>query len=116
MRADRPKLETFVSKDFQRFLRKLSRRGGMADVVYQQVMRALVLWERNEDPQLPLTNKGESRLPHVVKYDLRDAYRLVVYEHAGQRIPLMVGDHEEAEKWLESHRGQDFTVATGTRK
>ena len=116
MRGSRPKLETFVSKDFQKFLRRLSRRGGLADVVYQQVMRAMVLWERNEDPELPLTNHGESRVPHVVKYDLRGAYRLVVYEHAGKRIPLMVGDHEEAERWLESHRGQDFTVDIGSKR
>jgi superfamily I DNA/RNA helicase len=116
MRSDRPVLETFVSKDFQKFLRKLSRNGGIGDVVYKQVMRALVFWEESRDPQIPLTNRGESRIPHVVKYDLRDAFRLVVYEHAGKRIPLMVGDHEDAERWLESHRGQDFTIDMGSKK
>src|SRR5687768_13898942 len=110
MPSERAVLETIISKDFQRSLNRLSRRGGIADVVYQQVMRALVLWEDGKDPQLPLTHHGESRVPHVVKYDLKSRYRLVVYEHAGKRVPLTVGDHEDVDRWLDSNRGRDFTV------
>jgi superfamily I DNA/RNA helicase len=116
MRSDRPKLDTIIQKDFQKFLNKLSRRGGIADLVYKQVISALFHWERNEDAELPLTNHGESRVSHVVKYDLRGAYRLIVYEHAGKRIPLMVGDHEDAERWLKNNRGRDFTTDTKSKR
>ena len=32
-----------------------------------------------------------------------------MYENAGQRILLFVGNHEEAERWLDSNRGSDFS-------
>ena len=103
-------LRLFQTKEFNRFLNKLARRGGVSDAVHRQVVTALVLWSRGEDANIPVTHHGESRIPHVVKYDLVGRHRLVVYEHAGQRIPLMVGDHEDADRWLESNRGRDFTV------
>jgi hypothetical protein len=110
------KLQLLETKEFDRCLRKIARRGGVADAVYKEVVRALVLWNRNEDPQLPRTHQGESRIPHAVKYDLRGFYRLVVYEHAGKRIPLMVGDHGEVDQWLDNNRGKDFTVNVNSKR
>ena len=104
------KLDTIVTSEFQKMLRKLGRRGGEADFIYSQVMRALVQWEHNEEAELKLTKHGESRVPHVVKYDLKGYYRLVAYEHAGKRVPLFVGTHDEADRWLDGHKGRDFTV------
>ena len=104
------------TKDFDRFLKSLARRGGTASAVHQEVVFALVHWKQGLDAELPLTHHGEPRVPHVVKYDLKAFYRLVVYEHAGKRIPLMVGDHEEVERWLDNNRGRDFTVKAGSKR
>ena len=111
---DRSRLQLLETKDFDRYLMKLARQG--ADAVYREVVGALVLWGRNEEPPLPRTHQGESRIPHVVKYDLCGHFRLVVYEHAGKRIPLMVGDHEEAEQWLKNNRGKDYSVNVNSKR
>src|SRR5262245_55603973 len=100
-------LQLLESKDFDSQLKKLARGGGIADAVYKEVMRALVNWKDQKDPELPRTHYGETRVPHVVKYDLRAFYRLVVYEHAGKRIPLKIGTHEDVEEWLNNNRGKD---------
>jgi superfamily I DNA/RNA helicase len=103
-------MQLFETKEFDRYLRRLARKGGIGGAVYKEVIKAILLWQRNESPELPRTHHGESRVPHVVKYDLAGHFRLVVYEHAGKRIPLIVGDHEEVEEWLNHNRGRDFTV------
>jgi superfamily I DNA/RNA helicase len=53
------------------------------------------------------TEHGESRLPNVEKYDLGDGYRLVVQlvdASAQRRAFLFVGDHEDADRWLDNHK------------
>lgn len=103
------------SKDFMKSLRQIGQRGSLGFDVVGKVQYAIGCWKKGEDPQLQLTHFGESRIPHVVKYDLPGRYRLVSYEHAGMRILLYVGNHEEAERWLDSHRGFDFTVSEDRR-
>lgn len=75
---------------------------------------------------LPRTKHGESRLPNIEKYDLPDAYRLIVQLIDGinkTRAFLFVGSHADAEHWLDVHKNykwvQDkkdgtlqFTLAT----
>lgn len=63
--------------------------------------------EAGEISILKRTNHGESRLPNIEKYDLGDAYRLVVQlvDSKDQvRAFLYVGDHEDTERWLDNHR------------
>lgn len=53
------------------------------------------------------TNHGESRLPNIEKFDLGDGYRLVVQvvdPKLQLRAFLYVGDHEDADRWLDNHR------------
>lgn len=74
---------------------------------------------------LPRTKHGESRLPNIEKYDLNDAYRLIVQLVDGikkTRAFLFVGNHDDAEHWLDSHKNYkwvhnndgtlQFTLAT----
>ncbi len=64
---------------------------------------------------LPRTKHGESRLKNVEKFDLPDAYRLVVQLVDGKkkrRAFLFVGDHAEAEKWLENHRNYTWVKSS----
>ena len=109
-------MQLLESKDFDRQLKQLARKGGISDAVHKQVVGALAFWAHNLDPKLPKTHHGENRIRHVVKYDLKGHFRLVVYEHAEQRIPLMVGDHEEVEKWLNNNRGKDFTINRSSKR
>lgn len=56
---------------------------------------------------LPRTKHGESRLKNIEKYDLSDAYRLIVQIVDGIkkiRAFLFVGNHDDAERWLDSHK------------
>lgn len=56
---------------------------------------------------LKRTNHGESRLPNIEKFDLGDGYRLVVQvvdPGNQERAFLFVGDHEDAERWLDNHK------------
>lgn len=109
-------LKLVEPKEFQRYLKRLSRKGGVADAVYREVINAIMLWHRGEEPKLPKTQKGETRIPNAVKYDLIGYYRLVVREHEGLRIPLMVGDHEEVDRWLDNNQGRDFTINTDSNR
>ena len=108
-------LELWNHKEFMKSLRHIGQRGTVGLQVMQKVFYAKGCWEKGEDPQIPLTHFGESRIAHVVKYDLPGRFRLVSYEHAGNRILLFVGDHEEADRWLDSHRGYDFSVSADHR-
>jgi len=55
---------------------------------------------------LPRTKHGETRIPDLEKYDLPDAYRLVVQLVDGvakTRAFLFVGSHADADRWLDAH-------------
>lgn len=110
------KLELYQTKDFDRRLRALARKSGEGERVHRQVVAALHDWSNGRAPALSVTHHGESRVPHVVKYDLQGHYRLVVYEHEGARIPLFVGDHDDTDRWLNNNRGRDFTIDRQTKK
>ena len=62
---------------------------------------------------LSVTNHGETRLRNCVKYDLGDGWRLVTRQTERTCGFLFIGDHEDTERWLESHRGEDFGVKDG---
>ena len=93
-------LSTHVDKRCWKNLRDVGNLGTTGHAVVRKVYHALECWKRQEDPALPTTNKGESRLPHVIKYDLPHAYRLVTYQHAGQRLVLFLGNHDDTERCL----------------
>lgn len=111
-----PSLKLLLSKDFSRHRRALEAKSGEGKRVAMQVDAALFRWQQGEDPGLKHTHHGESRIPHVVKYDLKGFYRLVVYENAGNRIPLFVGDHDDTDEWCKRHAGCDFTVDRETKR
>jgi superfamily I DNA/RNA helicase len=60
-----------------------------------------------EIKSLSRTKHGESRLPNVEKFDLGDGYRLIVQLVDGvnkTRVFLFVGDHDDAQRWLDAHK------------
>lgn len=57
------------------------------------------------------TNHGETRLPNIEKYDLTEGYRLVVQvlnPDKKEKAFLFIGDHDDAEQWLNSHKNYKF--------
>jgi hypothetical protein len=59
---------------------------------------------------LPVTNHGESRIPHAVKYDLGfGGHHLVTIQHDGLIVLAFAGNHDQTDRWLEAHRGLTLT-------
>jgi hypothetical protein len=56
------------------------------------------------------TKHGESRIAHCVKYDLGDGWRLVTWQHAKSCGFLFIGNHDDAEHWLDTNKGMMFAV------
>lgn len=87
------------TKKFNGYLRSLQDAGQKK--IVQAVRAAMAEAGTNGSiTSLPRTKHGESRLKSVEKFDLPDAYRLVVQLVDGvqkTRAFLFVGDHHEAE-------------------
>ncbi|SDT89944.1 3'-5' exonuclease [Halopseudomonas salegens] len=94
------------TKKFNGYLRSLQEAGHKK--IVQAVRAAMAEAGTNGSiSSLPRTKHGESRLKNVEKFDLPGAYRLVVQLVDGvkkTRAFLFVGDHDDAERWLDSHR------------
>lgn len=94
------------TKKFNSYLRALQSVGQKK--IVQAVRAAMAEAGTNGSIEsLPRTKHGESRLKNVEKFDLPDAHRLVVQLVDGKkksRAFLFVGDHADAEKWLDNHR------------
>lgn len=53
-----------------------------------------------------MTQHGESRIRHCIKYDLGGGYRLVTVRPKDTVFLLLfVGSHDDAERWLDANRG-----------
>jgi superfamily I DNA/RNA helicase len=57
-----------------------------------------------------LTNYGESRIEHCVKYDLTGYTRLITIQDNGICAFCFVGKHEDCDNWLERNRGLRLTI------
>ncbi|WP_212376296.1 3'-5' exonuclease [Acetobacter persici] len=94
------------TKKFNSYLRQLNLSGQKK--IVQAVRAAMAEAGTNAIIEsLPRTKHGESRLKNIEKFDLPDAYRLVVQRVGNKkqvRAFLFVGTHDDAEKWLDSHR------------
>lgn len=103
----------YPDKDFAPSLKRLRRAGGQKEKIADKVFALLGKAELGEgDPfdRLQTTNHGESRIAHCTKYDLGSGCRLVTVFTNGCRLLLFVGDHEETERWIESHKGCTFGI------
>ena len=104
----------YQTKDFQRALKTALMQGGKAQRKQARVREVLGSLDQTEPfKTLSVTNHGETRLRNCVKYDLGDGWRLVTRQTDRTCLFLFVGDHEDTERWLESHRGEDFGVKDG---
>jgi hypothetical protein len=103
-------------KQFRRSLNDLWRRGGRFQRAANTILAFLgrlgdTEW-RSTDPfvGLRLTKWGESRIQQCVKYDLTGYCRLVTVQTGDYCVLLYCGDHEDCDRWIESHRGLEPVV------
>lgn len=102
-------------KDFLPSLKPLMQKGGLYQKAGKTVQSA---WGRaNSDGHysydevfsgITLTNHGENRIAHCVKYDLTGFARLVTAYSSDVCIFLFAGDHNAVEAWLDRNKGLDF--------
>ena len=106
--------KTIITKAFNSDLRKLLTQGNKKVV---QAARAAITeaGTTGEIQSLPRTKHGESRIQNVEKYDLPDAFRLVVQLVNGvekTRAFLFVGNHDDAQHWLDVHKNYKWVKNT----
>lgn len=99
--------------DFTLSLRELHQKGGPYQRAAQTVRAAwgqAHLGASYEEvfKGIAVTNNGENRLPHCVKYDLTGHARLVTVVNNGMCMFLFAGDHNAVDRWLDKNRGMDF--------
>jgi len=63
-----------------------------------------------------VTNHGESRIKHCIKYDLPGACRLVTVQNEGVIYILFVGDHVSVDRWLDRHEGLTLSCDVETMR
>ena len=63
-----------------------------------------------------LTNYGENRIDHCIKYDLYNHSRLITYQNKNHCIFLFIGTHEEASQWLEKNYNLSFSLEAKTNE
>ena len=101
-------------EDFRTSVQSLYRKGGKFQKAANQVlaMRGMAFDGCDLETVFtaPLTNHGESRLPHARKYDLTGFSRLVTVVNNDICMFLFAGTHDDVDHWLERNTGVDFVA------
>jgi len=100
-------------KDFPRSLQRLGIRGGQMQRVQRKVLEVMgTINSGLEDPfqSLNLTKHGESRIPHCIKYDLGNGYRLITTQNNSCCVLCYVGNHDDCDRWIKKNQGLNITI------
>jgi len=95
--------------EFRESILKLRKRGGAYQLAANKAMQTIENLRLGIDVSQLQTNNGESRIKNAVKYDLGHACRLVTVQSNQMIFLLYVGTHDEAEHWIERHKGLEIT-------
>ena len=106
-------MRVITSEGFFEILTKISRQNQIGQSVSNKVYqlhRSLEVAETHAEAELAfnrlrVTNHGETRIKHCVKYDLGQGYRLVTIKHKGIISLEYVGNHDDTDKWLDRNSG-----------
>lgn len=99
---------------FNKALKELRQSGGPKQKAAEQVSRIIGDFTVGGETLAKLTNNGESRIAHCVKYDLQGGCRLVTIQNDGVVWLVYVGDHTSVDRWLDANRG--LTLAAGANR
>lgn len=102
----------FQIKAFSKALKEANLKGGQPQKNHDRVRVVLGSLGDSDDPfaSLSVTNHGERRIRDCVKYDIGDGWRLVTQQNDKACTFLFVGNHDDTDKWLEGHKGEDIGV------
>lgn len=108
-------MKYFIYKDFRDAVAILYQKGGIyqkaADKVYAVLGKVDKKIEDSDPMQgLSLTDHGESRIKHCLKYELGGGCRLVTICDNGIHVLCFVGKHEDTDAWLDKNRGLSLTL------
>jgi hypothetical protein len=108
---DRQHINYFTTKTFDKALQTAFLSGGQSRKKHDKV-KVVLGSLRDPDPfaTLAVTDHGENRIKSCVKYELGDGWRLVTYQSDSACTFLFVGDHEDTDRWLDSHKGEAIGV------
>ena len=100
-------VEIYETKEFLKAVKAMKIVGGRKSKAADQVlaMRSSVGLFDNPFQSLRKTKHGESRIAGCVKYDLQEFCRLITVTGNGCIFLLFLGDHDEADAWVEKNRG-----------
>lgn len=91
----------------------LYRRGGHYQKAAQKI-KSILGSIGMEEPEpfkgIPLTNHGENRIKHCVKYDLNGFCRLITIKDNEVCALVFAGDHNSCDKWLNVNRNYTLTI------
>lgn len=97
-----------TSKDFVSSLNFLAKCGGAAkkksDECWALLSKAREGYQ-NVFEGIAVTNNGETRINHCVKYDLGSGYRLVTIHSNKILLFCFAGNHATTDKWLDRNKG-----------
>lgn len=108
-------ITVFIHNDIKKQIQYLFAAGGQSQKAAEKC-KALIYDIKNTKTPLveigkyPITNHGETRIKHCVKYDLPGYCRLVTIQDNGWLILLFVGTHDEVDKWLNTNKGLTIAV------
>jgi hypothetical protein len=109
-------VEIYETKEFLKAVKAMKLAGGRKSKAADQVLVMRSSIGLFEDPfqSLRKTKHGESRIAGCVKYDLQEFCRLITVVGNGCIFLLFVGEHDEADAWLEKNRGLTIGAVSGS--
>lgn len=112
-----PQVVHINESQFRESMLHLRRKGGAHQRAYDEACRIIASLEIGGAESHKITNNGESRIPHCVKYNVsNDAHRLVTVQTQNFIYLLFVGTHDDTDHWLDRNRGLTISCNPETRR
>jgi superfamily I DNA/RNA helicase len=102
--------------EFRELMLGLRRRGGPYQLAYQRACNIIESFRLDADVSQFITNHGENRIDHAVKYDLGHGCRLVTVQTNQCVYLLFVGTHEDTDRWIQRNAGLTITANRETNE
>lgn len=99
-------------REFRTNIQKMVKAGGSSQkaAILVQAMFGRIALEQDPFEGLQVTNHGETRIDKCIKYDLAGRARLITVQDEKVVFFLFLGNHEDADKWLDRNKDVKFSV------
>lgn len=94
-------------------IKDLYRRGGhyqKAAEKIKSIVGSIGMQDKDPFKGVSVTNHGESRIKHCVKYDLNGFCRLITIKDNNVCALVYAGDHNACDKWLNANKNYTLTI------